>query len=371
MAKSKSKIRRIFSNAAHLVLWPLIIVLILCYISPYVHPEKAWWLSFFGLGYPILLIFSLITLSLFALMHSKRFYVLLIILVIGFPIHVRYLSFYGSNFDASNGIHLMSYNVRLFNYYEWLDESDGVMTDKILAHCETNQPAILCLQEYLIDNKKPRFQMTEKILKAGGFTDYRESFLISRKNRNIGVATFSKYPIIRSGGVSDETEKRQFAFYTDIVINADTLRVYNIHLQSIKISSDDYDLFSSNEGEMDANANRIKRIVRQLKQAYPARVAQAEAILNHASESPYPIVICGDYNDPPVSYVYQLFNSQYTDAFRGNKFGIGSTYAGKLPAGRIDYIFHDKMLTSSGFKIQKEALSDHYSIETVLNFERK
>lgn len=366
MARSPSRIRRILSATAHLVLWPLIVVLILSYISPYVHPEKAWWLAFFGLGYPIIVSIALLVLIVFGVMRSKRFFILLFVLVGGLWIHVRYFSFYGTNFENAQGVHLMSYNVRLFNYYNWITSTDGQIPAHITDYIEQRQPDILCLQEYLIDIKNPDFMDPQRILKAGGFTDYRESFLISRKNRNIGVATFSKYPIIASGSVSAEDASRQFAFYTDLVIDSDTLRVYNIHLQSIKISSDDYELFNNNEGGYDENTNRLKRVIRQLKRAYPARVMQAEAIIEHAALSPHPVLICGDFNDPPVSFVYHLFQQDFTDAFRGNQFGVGSTYAGKLPAGRIDYIFHSPELQSQSFRIQREVFSDHYAIETKL-----
>ena len=80
------------------------------------------------------------------------------------------------------------------------------------------------------------------------------------------------------------------------------------------------------------------------------------------NNSPFPVIICGDFNDTPLSYTYNKFASNYTDAFRNSSSGLGITYAGKVPAGRIDYIFHSKDLNSSNFTIQKEVYSDHRAI---------
>jgi endonuclease/exonuclease/phosphatase family metal-dependent hydrolase len=82
----------------------------------------------------------------------------------------------------------------------------------------------------------------------------------------------------------------------------------------------------------------------------------------HVETSPYPTIVCGDFNDTPMSYAYNQFNRSLMDAFRNCSSGIGSTYVGKVPAGRIDYIFHTNDLNSSHFVIQEEAYSDHRAI---------
>jgi endonuclease/exonuclease/phosphatase family metal-dependent hydrolase len=356
---------------AHVVLWPLLVVMIFAYISPYIHPEKAWWIAFFGLAYPVIMVIALIFLLIFLLLRSKRWRMLLVVFLFGLPIHLRYVSPTWSNWSDDNDLHVMSYNVRLFDYYEWINIERENTRDGIYMSIETATPDVLCLQEYLIDLKQPHFINAAAIKKIGGFNDYRENFVLTRPARKIGVATFSKFPIIGSGLIAAEHSDKQFAQYTDIVKENDTFRVYNIHLQSVQISSDDYDLFNTNEGISSESKNRVMRVVRQLKNAYPLRVKQAETIIQHALSSPFPVIICGDFNDPPISYVYNLFNQHYTDAFRGNHFGIGSTYAGKLPAGRIDYIFHDTRLKSHAFRIQNEVLSDHFAIETTISWTKE
>ena len=365
MAKTRSPIRRFLSWTIHLLLWPLIICLVLSYLSPFISPEKAWWISFFGLGYPIFMLFALLFMLVFALAKSRRIMILGIILLLGTPLHIRYFSIgwssSSSEYPNQNSLRIMSYNVRLFDYYEWLSNDRTTTRDAIYQHIKDQDPDVLCFQEYL-RVKNSDFIQEEDIKAINDYDYFHQEYVISNVNRQIGVATYSKYPIIKTEVVKFDNTAKQFAVFTDIVKNNDTIRVYNIHLQSIKIHQDDYDFFNSRDGINEEATNGIKRMIRKLKHAYPLRVQQAETILEHAKSSPYPTIICGDFNDTPMSYVYNSFNRNFYDAFRGNSFGLGSTYAGKLPAGRIDYIFHSDKLTSINFSIQNEVYSDHYAI---------
>jgi endonuclease/exonuclease/phosphatase family metal-dependent hydrolase len=104
----------------------------------------------------------------------------------------------------------------------------------------------------------------------------------------------------------------------------------------------------------------------KLRFAYPKRAEQAKKVVEHMEQSPYEVIICGDFNDTPLSYVYNTFYSRFTDAFKNSSSGIGITYAGKVPAGRIDYIFHSKKLHSAQFKIHQKVHSDHKAIECII-----
>src|SRR5690606_23644184 len=91
---------------------------------------------------------------------------------------------------------------------------------------------------------------------------------------------------------------------------------------------------------------------------------QVELISRHALSSPYPVIICGDFNDSPVSYSYNTITQNFTDAFGESAYGIGNTYRGKFPSFRIDYIFHDKRFNSGNYITHPESISDHHSIST-------
>jgi endonuclease/exonuclease/phosphatase (EEP) superfamily protein YafD len=104
-----------------------------------------------------------------------------------------------------------------------------------------------------------------------------------------------------------------------------------------------------------------------LRSAFEKRADQARRVVEHLKTSPYPVIVCGDFNDTPMSYTYNQFQLLLLDAFRQSGLGLGSTYVGKLPAGRIDYLFYSAMLSVSHFKIQKQTRSDHRAVSCVFH----
>jgi endonuclease/exonuclease/phosphatase family metal-dependent hydrolase len=79
-------------------------------------------------------------------------------------------------------------------------------------------------------------------------------------------------------------------------------------------------------------------------------------------EQTKPVLVCGDFNDTPMSYTYNQFQNKLTDGFREASWGLGSTYNGRIPAGRIDYIFRSEGIECSDFKIFQNNFSDHKPI---------
>jgi endonuclease/exonuclease/phosphatase family metal-dependent hydrolase len=174
----------------------------------------------------------------------------------------------------------------------------------------------------------------------------------------------SKYPIIAKGDVMFDNfaSTDNYCIFADIVKHGDTIRVYNIHLQSIKLQQEDYEMFGATDAVPKEKKSTVRLLIDKLTIAYPARAQQALKVIEHMETSPYPVVVCGDFNDTPMSYVYNQFNQKLVDSFLETRFGLGITYAGRVPAGRIDYIFHDPRLQAQQFTIQKKAFSDHYAV---------
>jgi endonuclease/exonuclease/phosphatase family metal-dependent hydrolase len=175
----------------------------------------------------------------------------------------------------------------------------------------------------------------------------------------------SKYPMISRGDIVFEDPlniDNNYCIFADIVKGKDTFRIYNVHLQSIKFKKDEYQVFSDSVHKIKEKKSTAQLLLEKLRIAYPKRAEQARLVVEHMQQSPFPIIICGDFNDTPMSYTYNIFNGLYTDAFRNASSGLGVTYAGKVPAGRIDYIFHTKNLHSGNFEIQQEVYSDHRAI---------
>ncbi|MFT5904240.1 MAG: endonuclease/exonuclease/phosphatase family metal-dependent hydrolase, partial [Flammeovirgaceae bacterium] len=108
-------------------------------------------------------------------------------------------------------------------------------------------------------------------------------------------------------------------------------------------------------------------IVERLAGAFTRRAKQVEQVKAHSIESPFPVVICGDFNDTPVSYSYATISDGLVDTFReSGGMGIGSTYLGAFPSFRIDYIFHSEDLESAEYTRYEEGISDHNAISSLV-----
>ena len=364
-----SALKRIFHFRALLVVLTFIalISLILTYLSPYMHPETFSILPLFGLSYWFILITNAVLLVIWTVLKSKWALVPLLTILLGGTLHLRMLPL-GSDEYNQNGteLHVMSYNVRLFDLYKTLGKDTK---DKIFNYIREKQPEIACFQEFYHQDAPTSFVTQDSLIAILNSVDHHARYKHQKYRRqNFGIVLYSKFPIIHKGEIefTKASNNYNYCIYADIVKQQDTFRVYNIHLQSIKLQKDDYAIFDEKNIDAGEKSSNFFRLIGKIKNAYPVRARQAEQITEHIKQSPYPVIVCGDFNDTPISYCYNKFNTLLTDAYRNTSFGPGTTYAGKIPAGRIDYIFHSSTLGSRDFDIQNEKLSDHYAIDCKL-----
>lgn len=341
--------------------------LVLSYLSPYVHPNTFWLIPFFGLAYPIIILCTLVLLLIWAIARSRWFFVVLFFILIGGRLHFRMYSpsFGKSNEKSENAIKILSYNVKNFDVYNASINKTFVNRDSIFAFLAREQADIVCFQEFYAQDEKDKFPTKDTMHTILNAKHYHERMSFNKRYKSyFGVAIYSKYPMITRGHIDfDESvsNSNNFCVFADIVKGLDTFRVYNTHFQSIKFQADDYEVFDQKEITGKTKSG-IYSMLKKLHTAYQKRAHQAEKVIEHMEQSPYEVIISGDFNDTPMSYVYNLFYSKFIDAFRNSSSGLGVTYAGKVPAGRIDYIFHSENILSSNFKIQKGIFSDHRAI---------
>lgn len=357
-----------FSSIFKVITIVVLISLLLAYLTPYVGPESLKILPFFGLAYPVTMSMTLLLLLGWTLARSKWALYILIVIVLGGNLHFRTLALGFSEpeipADAKEW-KIMSYNVRLFDVYNANAVERNETRDSIMRYIAQKNPDVVCFQEFYHQDGNMDFKTRDYLAKELGYSFYHERYSHRIRNRqNFGICMLSKYPIIAKGDVMFENFNNtdNYCIFADIVKNGDTLRIYDIHLQSIKLQQEDYELFGEQNKQASSKQSTISLLVDKLRIAYPARAEQARRVVEHLDASPYPIVICGDFNDTPMSYVYNQFNGKLTDSFRECRTGIGVTYAGRVPAGRIDYIFHSNNLLASQFEIQKHAFSDHLAV---------
>lgn len=357
----------------------LAVVLVLSHLSVYISPEKIWHFAFLGLAFPYLLALNVLLIIFWLLFRKKEFLISLIAIITGWNImtSIVQLNFkflkekeikenYTRDYRSDNKtIKILTYNVRAFNIYDWVRFKGA--QDSILRFIKNEDPDIICFQEYYTQEKG--VFSTSDLYESLKNTPYRHVYYTigEGQNSNYGIATFSSYPIVGKG-VTRFEDSYNISIYSDINVHGDTLRIFNNHLQSVHLNFEDYTFLDSlryNEQQL----NEILDISHRLKNAFVKRAQQADLISLKISESPYPVIICGDFNDTPVSYTYRKIKSSLSDSFVEAGSGFGSTYAGIFTSFRIDYILHHSDMTSIFTKRVRLKLSDHYPVMTYLRFD--
>jgi endonuclease/exonuclease/phosphatase family metal-dependent hydrolase len=248
--------------------------------------------------------------------------------------------------------------VRLFNFFE--KESAG-SEGRIIEFLKNQKPDLVCLQEFFV-NGIPAKKEAEIIKNLGG-KYYSHMKLTGRgKNRYYGIITLSRYPIVRKGEIIHPASS-SLSIFTDIVIDRDTFRIFNNHLQSFRSKAIERSFLEEITGPgEDVAFNQVKSISSSLRKGFIQRALQASAVKLKIDESPYPVIVSGDFNDTPVSYSYRKMRKGLNDSFVISGYGAGFTYKGKYPANRIDYILFDNALESRGFDVFRVKYSDHYPV---------
>lgn len=327
----------------------LVVGLILAYLSPYFDPNEFWLFSIFGLFYPILLLANLIMVLFWMFVDFKYLFLSLVTIFLGWFHLQGFINFSKLSSEPSE-LKIMSYNLA----FSWplrsgSKENRKAKKEELKSFFEShNDVDIFCLQE--------SSRYSRDILK-GIYSDFHAHEIDKR-----GTFIFSKYPIIEHGEIFFGT-KTNSCLWADIGLKNDTIRIYNMHLQSNKVSKDAVDVIDNVNLQEKRTWDGIRGILGKYSFASKIRAKQSEKVVAHAAGSRYPTIICGDGNDPPTSYTYSRLCKDFQDSFIRAGSGIGTTYAGKIPMLRIDYIFVDNQFQVNVFDILKEKFSDHYAVK--------
>jgi endonuclease/exonuclease/phosphatase family metal-dependent hydrolase len=276
----------------------------------------------------------------------KQLKLSLVVLLIG---QIAFGSLYkfssSKKIESPNNFKVMNYNVRLFNLFNWMPEKD--IDTKIIEFIEKENPTILCIQDY-----HPRKNNDLAFFK------YKYEHLSGIKIKH-GQAIFSQFRIINSGSVEFQNTSNN-AIFADVVKDKDTIRIYNVHLESLRINTEIDSLKKENS----------ERLFNRVSSTFKMQQSQTELLLAHKQECRYKTIICGDFNNTAFSYVYKKIKGDLNDTFKEAGNGFGRTYEFKFFPVRIDYIFSDKAFSVNGFKAYNEHYSDHYPLMATLSLEK-
>jgi len=333
-----------FNKAVFLLNFLFAIFTLIGYLLPFFPPTIFPVLSVLTLGLPFLLLINISFLIYWLLQIKIHLFLSALVLLVGFNFMSKWYRFSSKNYPKENtDFTIMSYNVRLFNKYKWLD-NDSVLYD-IKRFVDNDDPTILCVQEFS-DLGENQFNIYP----------YKAVYHINKK-RTYGNAIFSKYPIIHSDIIRFENSNNNVIF-ADIKKERDTIRVYSMHLQSVQITDNIVHI------ENELNQEKSEIIFEKLSNAFIKQQEQAIVLQNHTKQCDYPTIICGDLNNSAFSYVYRTVKGTLNDAFEQAGKGFGKSYMFRYYPIRIDYILYHKSLIIKDFVTFNDIeLSDHYPIK--------
>lgn len=349
-----------------------IVLLIASTQAWYFLPSKAPVFSFLGMAFPVLVTINILYL-LFWLFTLKWIYAviqLLIFLYCWTPM----TTYMPMNTPEKNipekSFRLLSYNVRHFNWKTGKEGKENPIFNYIL---EQNAD-IVCMQEFGVAKRKTDKGLISKDEVDKIFKDYPYHDLIILGNTNApslyGLAIYSKFPILRSGKLPIYSTYNGCAVH-EIKIGEKKISIFNTHLESNRITSDDKNLYSDFlKAEKDVKLKDVtENIKSRLGVAFAIREDQTKLIQSYvADQQTNATIICGDFNDTPISYAYKTMKGDLIDSFVASGRGLGITYHENMFWFRIDYIFHSIKMQSYNTTVGDQKHSDHYPIWTNLMF---
>lgn len=321
-------------------------LLLVSFVLPYLPPKNFPTLSLLSLAVSPLLLINILF-ALYWLLRFKRAFFLSFFMLLFAYFHFNpffEISSEGDTSSHSQTLSILTHNVRLFNAYEKNTDEKQVIGSfsSLLAE---EDPDIVCVQEFYADYSLD-------------MSAYPYQFIHFKEPGNkLGHAIFSKYPLIHKGGF-DFSNSYNNTIYADAIVKGDTVRIYNLHLQSLGI-------LPSVDFLQERGTQHIKQ---RISETFVQQEKQVEQILEHRNRSPYPVILAGDFNNTSFSFTYRELKRGMKDTFlkRGN--GIGTTYSFVSYPVRIDYILCTESFEVVSFHTVKGTFSDHHPVSATVGW---
>ena len=340
-----------------------ILLLLLAYLSLFIDPSVFPYLALLGIAYLPLLLTNILFILFWLYFSPLRSIYSIVTIAIGWSILLSHFQFNKKQDSTPESLKIITYNVH--NFYNYLPDKNhpNSQQDSIQIFFQKESPDIVCLQEFfpkdkILINDKKRFGR-----KIGLKYFHYKKYLSQKHKAKVGLVTYSKYPILKEDFI--EYQHKTIGLITKILRGKDTIAIYNLHLASLHFGGNDYRFLK--DIKKNQSKEEIKegssRIIHKMLNAYRIRAHETALIKGLLKQTQLPIILCGDFNDTPLSYTYHEFSELLEDSFCEAGRGIASTFtAPYLPPIRIDYILHTKEFKTTNFKLKKIEFSDHYPI---------
>ena len=332
----------------------LVVITLAAYLPPLVHPSTFWPISTLGLLTPILW-FCLLLFALFLLYRRDKTVLLSIVtLLLGWDMISSAFAVSGQAPPVpAHGFSIATLNGH--GFWRGPQEEQAAFVKALDAD-------IILFQEFIVRQQKAK-ELLDLIQNQSGYAHrYYEA--------GGPLVILSRYPL-KDPEVSYFSNRANGLVYVDVETPGGTMRLFNVHLQTNAISHLANEVTSNGNLRESGTWQKVKTMFGRYGRSNKIRTEQAAEILTTIAQSPYPVVLGGDLNDVPTSYLYQQFRTVLQDAHLAASWGLGTTYQGLLPGLRIDYILPAYGFTIHDFSRVDCAFSDHRAVRAVVSMTEK
>ncbi|MFN8252181.1 MAG: endonuclease/exonuclease/phosphatase family protein [Ferruginibacter sp.] len=341
-------------------------------IAPFIHSGRFPLVALLGLAFPLLFLGNSLLAAYWFYKKSRWRWPSVVVLLLGlYQLSMVFGFRVPAKFDRSKDDHtlrIVTWNLSSWGLTNRNNYSGASYRHEMTELLKTTDADVICLQEYhFLNTLSFRDSVIPELAKNG----YRYSYF-ARKLYTVpvpdsatitGVAIVSRIPIIDSACFHyKDPEDAEPLLSADILFNNQRIRIFTAHLQSVRFNPYDYAALHNLKNPGNASISRSRAVGGKLKIAYKKRAEQAAFFHSRIKQSPWPVIVCGDFNDVPGSYTYTSIRDNLQDAFLKKSFGFGRTYRFLSPTLRIDFILADKKFSVAQYRKYEVDYSDHYPV---------
>ena len=334
------------------------VALLLSYLALFFNPTDYPVLMFFGLYFIPILLLNLLVLLIALVKYQRSLLIPILALIPTLFLADRFVKF-GREEQELTGkpVKVLTYNLGRYAAGGRRVTSNESISGirRLLAEQDAD---IVCLQEFAVSD-------TTSLITYLPEYPYRARHLF-KGNRYFGNLTLSRYPIRHVESLTFP-DSRNLSLVTDIDVAGQQIRVYNCHLESYSIS---FTALVKRLFRKSHFKDEMVQVHGKVREATRRRSAQVDAVLQNEAASPYPSLVCGDFNDTPISYTYHRLIQTKKDSFAEAGTGFGATYSVLWPMLRVDYILLPQEYTADRHETLRVPWSDHYPVTTLIYLDK-
>lgn len=332
-----------------------------------ISPEKLLLPSYLALGLPLFILGNIAFVAFWVVFRKWLFLLSLVTLLVGIEavqvaLPLNYRAQKRMNVEAAEGFSLITYNTQANHM---MANHTQKKPNPVIQYALDRFPDVLLIQEFSACVAEEHLTR-EDLDRIFSVYPYQHVYYHTDSPWSaFGVATFSKFPIVEKG-ILDLKSIYNTATYIDVQLpDSAVIRIFNCHLESNKLTESDKQMATRLREDFDTEAltGTTLHLSGKLGAASRIRAGQADIVKAHVNQSPYPVIVAGDFNDVPYSYTYARIRGDLKDVFQEKGFGFDYTFNESLFKFRIDQVLYDPRIELTAFKMENDQHgSDHFPL---------